>query len=182
MSVQNSINTALGVAAIASGLTNRKQVEKAQEKLDDTKDKLTSKESQLANTEENLANTKKDLAETKAEKSALEDEKNMQYGLNTFNVSNDLPTAAKETNATNTSGDKSIDVVNNSVNNLGSSINDYIKSNQKVNPVLQEQIMGAHALRMRDAKVDVKRTLEEISKRTMTSILERIAHKNGGNE
>ena len=29
MSVQNSINTALGVAAIASGLTNRKQVEKA---------------------------------------------------------------------------------------------------------------------------------------------------------
>lgn len=178
MSVQNSINTALGVAAIASGLTNRKQVEKAQEKLDDTKDKLTSKESQLANTEENLANTKKDLAETKAEKSALEDEKNMQYGLNTFNVSNDLPNA-KETNTANTSGDKSIDVVNNS---LGSSINDYIKSNQKVNPVLQEQIMGVHALRMRDAKVDIKRTLDEISKRTMTSVLERIARKNGGNE
>lgn len=181
MSVQNSINTALGVAAIASGLTNRKQVEKAQEKLDDTKDKLTNKESQLANTEENLANTKKDLAETKAEKSALEDEKNMQYGLNTFNVSNDLPNA-KETNATNTSGDKSIDVVNNSDNNLGSSINDYIKSNQKVNTVLQEQIMGVHALRMRDAKVDVKRALDEISKRTMTSVLERIARKNGGNE
>lgn len=181
MSVQNSINTALGVAAIASGLTNRKQVEKAQEKLEDTKDKLTNKESQLANTEENLANTKKDLAETKAEKSALEDEKNMQYGLNTFNVSNDLPTA-KETNTANTAGDKSID--NNSINsnNLGSSINDYINSNQKVNPVLQEQIMGVHALRMRDAKVATKKALDEISKRTMMSVLERIYSKNGGNE
>lgn len=181
MSVQNSINTALGVAAIASGLTNRKQVEKAQEKLDDTKDKLTNKESQLANTEENLANTKKDLAETKAEKSALEDEKNMQYGLNTFNVSNDLPTA-KETNATNTSGDKSID--NNSINsnNLGSSTNDYINSNQKVNPVLQEQIMRVHALRMRDARIETKKVLEEISKNTINSVLERISRKNGGNE
>lgn len=178
MSVQNSINTALGVAAIASGLTNRKQVEKAQEKLDDTKDKLTSKESQLANTEENLANTKKDLAETKAEKSALEDEKNMQYGLNTFNVSNDLPNAKE----TNTDGDKSIDVDKNSVNNLGSSINDYIKSNQKVNPVFQEKIMGVHALRMRDAKIETKKALEEISKSTINSILERIARKNGGNE
>ena len=181
MSVQNSINTALGVAAIASGLTNRKQVEKALDKLDDTKDKLTNKESQLANTEENLANTKKDLAETKAEKSALEDEKNMQYGLNTFNVSNDLPNA-KETNATNTSGDKSID--NNSINsnNLGSSTSDFIKSNQKVNPVLQEQLMGVHALRMKDARIATKKLLAERSKETINSVLERILRENGGNE
>lgn len=181
MSVQNSINTALGVAAIASGLTNKKQVEKALDKLDDTKDKLTNKESQLANTEENLANTKKDLAETKAEKSALEDEKNMQYGLNTFNVSNDLPTTTKATNATNTAGYKSIDDIK-SVNNLGSSTNDYINSNQKVNPVLQEQIMRVHALRMRDARIETKKVLEEISKSTINSVLERISRKNGGNE
>lgn len=179
MSVQNSINTALGVAAIASGLTNRKQVEKAQEKLDDTKDKLT-------NTEGQLVNTKKDLDETKAEKNKveqkvkdIEDEQNMKYGLNTFNVSNDLPNASKETNATNTSGDKSIDVVNNS---LGSSINDYIKSNQKVNTVLQEQIMGVHALRMRDARIATKKALEERSKSTINSVLERILSENGGNK
>ena len=88
--IQNSINYALGTAAIASGLTNKKTAEKAQDKLDDKTKELVNREVQLVNTKEDLDNTKKDLAETKAEKSALEDEKNMQYGLNTFNVSNDF--------------------------------------------------------------------------------------------
>ena len=103
--IQNSINYALGTAAIASGLTNKKQVEKAQDKLDDTKNKLTDTAGKLVNTEEDLANTKKDLAETTAEKekqdktlSAVKDEQNMQYGLNTYDVSNDLPTAKETSN------------------------------------------------------------------------------------
>ena len=52
--IQNSINYALGTAAIASGLTNKKTAEKAQDKLDKS--------------EENLANKEKDLTKTKAEK------------------------------------------------------------------------------------------------------------------
>ena len=44
--IQSSINTALGVAAIASGLTNRKQVEKAQDKLDKSEDKLAKTEAE----------------------------------------------------------------------------------------------------------------------------------------
>ena len=55
--IQSSINTALGVAAIASGLTNKKQVEKAQDKLDKS--------------EENLANTEENLAKTTAEKDEI---------------------------------------------------------------------------------------------------------------
>ena len=119
--IQSSINTALGVAALASGLTNKKQVEKAQDKLDKS--------------EENLAKTTKDLAKTTAENKDLsaaknkaeqeikdindeEIKQNMYTGGNTFNVSNDLP-AAKETNI-NTAGDNSVNDIK-SVNNSMSS-------------------------------------------------------------
>ena len=194
MGIQSSINTALGVAAIASGLTNKKQVDKAQDKLDKSEDKLAkttaekvNTEGQLANKEKDLAKTQEDLAETKAKKSALEDEKNMQYGLNTFNVSNDLPTANKEiTNATNTAGDKTID--NNSIKNnlLGSWIKDYIKySNQKVNPLLREEFMGLHALKMKDSMVAAKREVRERSRRAMKldpRTIRALEAKNGGNE
>ena len=157
--IQNSINYALGTAAIASGLTNKKTAEKAQDKLDDKTKELVNREVQLVNTEEDLANTKKDLAETKAEKSALEDEKNMQYGLNTFNVSNDLPTA-KTTNV-DSAGDKSVN--NNSIKNksIGSSLYDILNYQEKVNPYTFEQFMGSHALKMSDSKVDAKRELRE---------------------
>lgn len=182
--IQNSINYALGTAAIASGLTNKKQVDKAQDKLDN-------KTKELANTEENLANTKEDLAKTTAEKekqaktlSEYKDEQNMKYGGNTFNVSKDLPTA-KETNIDN-AGDK-IDVINNnSINkSIGSSMKDYLKANKKVDPYTYEQIMGFHALKMADSMVDAKRAVKERikSRRAMISPLARAARdKNGGNE
>ena len=48
--IQNSINYALGTAAIASGLTNKKTAEKAQDKLDKKKDELTKTEDKLAKT------------------------------------------------------------------------------------------------------------------------------------
>ena len=166
--IQNSINYALGTAAIATGLTNKKQAEKAQDKLDDKTKELVNKEVQLANTKKDLTNTKKDLVETKAEKSALEDEKNMQYGLNTFNVSNDLPTA-KETNVD--ANDK-IDVISsNSINpSIGSSMEDYLNTNKKANPYEFEQIMGFHALKMKDSMVAAKRELKERSRRAMTKL------------
>ena len=177
MGIQSSINTALGVAAIASGLTNKKQVEKAQDKLDKS--------------EENLAKTTKDLTKTTAEKNKAEQEikdindeeirQKMLTGGNTFNVSNDLPTA-KETNINNT-GDKSVNVDNNSITNLGSSLADLLKNNQKVDPVLQEQIMGFHALRMSDSRVAAKRAVEERIKGRMDMISARArAARNGGNE
>lgn len=169
--IQNSINYALGTAAIASGLTNKKTAEKAQDKLDKSEKDLANKEGQLANTKKDLANTKKDLAETKAEKSALEDEKNMQYGLNTFDVSNDLPTAK----ATNVDANDKIDVINNK--SIGSSMNDYLNSSQKADPYTVEQIMGFRALKMLDSRVDVKRAVRERSKRAMIR-----ARKMGGNE
>ena len=181
--IQNSINYALGTAAIASGLTNRKTAEKAQDKLDKS--------------EKNLAKTTEDLAKTTAEKNkaeqeikAIDDEEikqNMKLGLNAYDVSNDLPTA-KETNINN-AGDK-IDVIsNNSVNDsIGSSINDYLKSQPKADPYAVEQIMGFHALKMLDSRVAAKRAVQERNKsrRAMISDRTRAAlearAKNGGNE
>ena len=181
--IQNSINYALGTAAIAAGLTNKKTAEKAQDKLDKSEENLAKTEGKLANTKKDLTNTKKDLAETKAEKSALEDEKNMQYGLNTFNVSNDLPTAK----ATNVDANDKIDVIsNNSVNSsIGSSINDYLNANKKADPYAVEQIMGFHALKMLDSRVAAKREVRERSRRAMKldpRTIRALEAKNGGNE
>ena len=175
MGIQSSINTALGVAAIASGLTNKKQVDKAQDKLDKS--------------EENLAKTTEDLAKTTAEKeekdktlSAVKDEQNMKLGGNIFNVSNDLPTA-KETNID--ANDK-IDVISsNSINpSIGSSMNDYLKYKRKVNPFTVEQDMGFRALKMKDSMVAAKRELRERSRsrRDMISERARLARENGGNK
>ena len=180
--IQNSINYALGTAAIASGLTNKKQVDKAQDKLDKSEENLAKTEGQLANTKKDLTNTKKDLAETKAEKSALEDEKNMKYGLNTFNVSNDLPTA-KETNVDN-AGDKSVNSINPSI---ASSMKDFLKYQQEAKAYVAEQMMGFHALKMKDSMVAAKRELRERSRRAMTKLDPRTmraleAKENGGNE
>ena len=98
--IQSSINTALGVAAIASGLTNKKQVEKAQDKLDDTKDKLTKTEAEnkdlsAENYEVNKQQAKDaeaDIKNLSAEKNE-QIEKNIKSGGNTYNVSKDIPTA-----------------------------------------------------------------------------------------
>ena len=172
--IQSSINTALGVAAIASGLTNKKQVEKAQDKLDKS-------EENLAKTEGKLANTEKDLAKTTAEKekqdktlSAIKDEENMQYGFNTYNASNDLPTA-KATNVDNT-GDKSVNSINPSI---GSSMHDYLKSQPKADPYAVEQIMGFRDLKMSDSIVAKKKELGEIIRSRRAMIRER---KMVGNE
>ena len=170
--IQNSINYALGTAAIAAGLTNKKQAEKAQDKLDDKTKELVNKEVQLTKTEEDLAKTTAEKEEKDKTLSAVKDEQNMQYGLNTFNVSNDLPTA-KETNIDN-AGDKSVNSVNSS---LGSSFVDYLKYQQKVNPFEAEQYMGFRALRMLDSRVDAKKAIVERSKRAMIR-----ARKMGGNE
>ena len=133
--IQSSINTALGVAAIASGLTNKKQVEKAQDKLDD-------KTKELANTEGKLANTEQDLAETTAEKDEVikqqaeeKYEQNIQQGGNTFDVSNDLPTAK----ATNIDANDKIDVISsNSINpSIGSSLADLLKNKEKIILILK---------------------------------------------
>lgn len=180
--IQSSINTALGVAALASGLTNKKQVDKAQDKLDKSKENLAKTEGQLANTEDQLAKTTAEKEKQAKTLSEYKDEQNMKYGLNTFNVSNDLPTA-KETNIDN-AGDK-IDVINNnSINkSIGSSLADFLNSSQKVNPYTYEQIMGFHALKMADSMVDAKRAVVERRKRAMISPLARAArNKNGGNE
>lgn len=178
--IQNSINYALGTAAIASGLTNKKQVDKAQDKLDDKTKELVNKEVQLAKTTE-----EKNKAEQEIK--AIDDEEikqNMYLGGNAYNASNDLPTA-KETNIGN-AGDK-IDVINNnSINkSIGSSMKNYLKANKKADPYAVEQIMGFHALRMSDSRVAAKRAVEERikSRRAMISPLARAARdKNGGNE
>ena len=168
--IQNSINYALGTAAIAAGLTNKKQVEKAQDKLDDTKDKLT-------NTEENLAKTaaekyevaRQQTEDAKVELKAYEQLKNNMYsGEKT----------AKETNVDN-AGDK-IDVINNNSTNdiKGPSINDFLNSSQKVDPFASEQIMGFRALKMLDSRIAAKKEIINRSKRAMI----RARAKNGGNE
>ena len=177
--IQSSINTALGVAAIASGLTNKKTAEKAQDKLDDKTKELVNKEVQLAKTTAEKNKAEQEIKDIDDE----EIKQNMYTGGNTYNASNDLPTA-KETNINNT-GDKSVNVDNNSITNLGSLLADLLKNNQKVDPVLQEQIMGFHALRMSDSRVAAKRAVEERikSRRTMISDRARAARaKNGGNE
>ena len=178
MGIQSSINTALGVAAIASGLTNKKQVDKAQDKLDKKESQLANTKKDLTNTKKDLTNTKKDLAETKAEKSALEDEKNMQYALNTFDVSNDLPTA-KETNVDN-AGDKTVNSINPSI---ASSMKDFLKYQQEAKAYVTEQIMGFHALKMSDSMVAAKKAVGERIKSRRAMISERArAAKNGGNK
>ena len=172
--IQNSINYALGTDAIASGLSNKKQVEKAQEKLDDKTKELIKTEGQLANTKEDLAKTEAEKEEQAKTLSAYNDEQNMKYGKNTYDVSNDLPTA-KETNI---DADDKIDVINtNSVNSsIASSLADFLNQ-QKANPYTFEQFMGSHALRMVDSRVDAKRAIRERSKRAMIR-----ARKMGGNE
>ena len=181
--IQNSINYALGTAAIASGLTNKKTAEKAQDKLDKTKDKLTNTEGQLVNTKEDLAKTEGQLAKTEAEKDKVikqqaeeKYEQNIAKGGNTFNVANDLPTA-KETNIDN--ADDKIDVINNKSidNSIASSLADFLNQ-QKANPYTFEQFMGSHALRMVDSRIAAKRAVEERSKTAMI----RARAKNGGNE
>ena len=169
--IQDSINYALGTAAIAAGLTNKKQAEKAQDKLDKS-------EENLAKTTAEKVNTEKDLAKTTAEKNKAEQEikdiddeeikQNMYTGGNTFNVSNDLP-AAK---ATNVDANDKIDVIsNNSINSsTASSMKDYLNTNKKADPYAVEQIMGFHALKMRDSRVAAKRELRERSRRAMTML------------
>ena len=173
--IQSSINTALGVAAIASGLTNKKQVEKAQDKLEDSEKNLAKKEGELAKTTAEKDEVIKQQAEEKYEQ-------NIQHGGNTFNVSNDL--SAK---ATNVDANDKIDVIsNNSVNSsIGSSMNDYLKANKKAKPYEFEQIMGFHALKMRDSMVAAKREVRERSRRAMKldpRTIRALEAKNGGNE
>ena len=174
--IQSSINTALGVAAIASGLTNKKQVEKAQDKLDKSEEKLANTEAE----NKDLSAENKDLSvENKKQGeilSATKDEQNMKLGLNAYDVSNDLPTA-KATNVDN-AGDKSVNVSDKSVNNsLGSSLADYLKYQQKANPFTVEQDMGLRALRMLDSRIAAKKEIINRSKRAMIR-----ARKMGGNE
>ncbi len=181
--IQSSINTALGVAALASGLTNKKQVEKAQDKLDKSEEKLAKTKAE----NKDLSAENKDLSAENKEQgkilSATKDEQNMKLGLNAYDVSNFLPTA-KATNVDN-AGDK-IDIIsNNSVNNsIGSSMNDYLKySQQKVNPFTVEQDMGFRALRMLDSRIAAKREVRERSKRAMKiDPRTKRARENGGNE
>lgn len=169
--IQNSINYALGTAAIASGLTNKKTAEKAQDKLDKKKDELTKTEDKLAKTTEEKNKAEQEIKDINDE----EIKQNMYTGGNTFNVSKDLPTA-KETNV---DADDKIDVINtNSVNkSIGSSMADYLKYQQKVDPYTFEQFMGSHALRMVDSRIAAKRAVGERSKRAMIR-----ARKMGGNE
>lgn len=170
--IQNSINYALGTAAIASGLTNRKTAEKAQDKLDDKTKELVKTEGQLANTKEDLAKTTAEKDEVIKQQAEDKYEQNIQYGGNTFDVSKNLPTA-KETNIDN-AGDKSVNSINPSI---GSSINDFLKSQPKADPYAVEQIMGFHALKMLDSRIAAKKAVVERSKRAMIR-----ARKMGGNE
>ena len=180
--IQNSINYALGTAAIAAGLTNKKQVEKAQDKLEDKTKELVNREVQLANTKEDLAKTTEEKDEVIKQQAEDKYNQNIQYGGNTFDVSKDLPTA-KETNVD--ANDK-IDIISsNSINpSIGSSMNDYLKYKRKVNPFTVEQDMGFHALKMKDSMVAAKRELRERSKsrRDMISERARLARENGGNK
>ena len=170
--IQNSINYALGTAAIASGLTNKKTAEKAQDKLDDKTKELVNKEAQLVKTTAEKNKAEQEIKNINDE----EIKQNMYTGGNTYNASNDLP-AAKATNINN-AGDK-IDVIsNNSINpSIASSMKDYLNANKKVNPYEVEQIMGFHALKMLDSRVAAKRAVVERSKRAMIK-----ARKMGGNE
>ena len=180
--IQNSINYALGTAAIAAGLTNKKQVEKAQDKLDNTKDKLANTEGKLANTEEDLAKTTAEKDEVIKQQAEEKYKQNIQYGGKTFDVSKDLPTA-KETNVDN-AGDKSIS--NNSIknNSVTSSLADFLKYQQEAKAYVTEQMMGFHALKMSDSMVAAKRELRERSRsrRDMISERARAARENGGNK
>ena len=173
--IQSSINTALGVAALASGITNKKQVDKAQDKLD-------KKEGELAKKEGELANTKKEKNKIEKENKQLKDEdikSNMYLGGNTYNASNDLPTA-KETNV-DTAGD-------NSVNDIkGPSPSEFINvvknKQQNVDPYAVEQIMGFHALKMLDSRIAAKRAIIERNKRAMKiDPRTKRARENGGNK
>lgn len=170
--IQSSINTALGVAALASGLTNKKQVEKAQDKLDDKTKELVNKEVQLAKTTEEKNKAEQEIKNIDDE----EIKQNMYTGGNTYNASNDLP-AAKETNITNTTGDNSVNDIKLVNNSIGSSMNDYLKNQQKADPYAVEQIMGFHALKMLDSRIAAKKAVVERSKRAMIR-----ARKMGGNE
>ena len=179
MGIQSSINSALGVAAIASGLTNKKQVEKAQDKLDNKTKELVNKEVQLAKTTEEKNKAEQEIKNIDDE----EIKQNMLTGGNTFNVSNDLPTAK----ATNVDANDKIDVVsNNSINpSIASSMNDYLNANKKANPYEVEQIMGFHALKMLDSRVAAKRAVRERSRRAMKldpRTIRALEAKNGGNE
>ena len=172
--IQNSINYALGTAAIASGLTNKKTAEKAQDKLDDKTKELVNRAVQLVNTKEDLAKTTAEKDEVIKQQAEEKYEQNMKLGGNTFNVSNDLP-AAKETNVDNI-GDKSVS--SNSINpSISRSLADLLKNKEKINPYETQQIMGFHALKMKDSMVAAKRELRERSKRAMIK-----ARKMGGNE
>ena len=173
MGIQSSINTALGVAALASGLTNKKQVEKAQDKLENTKDKLANTEAEnknLSAENKDLSAENKDLSAENKEKSeilsATKDEENMKLGKNTYDVSNVLPTAK----ATNVDANDKIDVISSkSINpSIASSLTEFLKSQQKINPYTVEQDMGLRALKMKDSMVAAKRELRERSRRVMT--------------
>ena len=177
--IQNSINYALGTAAIASGLTNKKTAEKAQDKLDDKTKELVNKEAQLAKTTAEKNKAEQEIKNINDE----EFKQNMYTGGNTFNVSNDLPTAK----ATNVDANDKIDVVsNNSINpSIASSMNDYLNANKKANPYEVEQIMGFHALKMLDSRIAAKRAVQERSRRAMKldpRTMRALEAKNGGNE
>ena len=179
--IQNSINYALGTAAIASSLTNKKTAEKAQDKLDDKTKELVNKEVQLANTKEDLAKTTEEKDEVIKQQAEEKYNQNIQKGGNTFNVSNDLPTA-KETNVD--ANDK-IDVI--SSNSISSSISrslaDLLEYQQKINPYETQQMMGFHALKMSDSMVAAKKAVGERIKSRRAMISERArAARNGGNK
>ena len=176
--IQNSINYALGTAAIAAGLTNKKQAEKAQDKLDDKTKELVNTESKLANTEEDLAKTTAEKDEVIKQQAEEKYKQNIQHGGDTFNVSNDLPTA-KETNVDN-AGDKSVNSINPSI---ASSMKDYLNTNKKADPYAVEQIMGFRALKMSDSMAMAKKELRERIRGRRTMISERArAARNGGNK
>lgn len=175
--IQNSINYALGTAAIASGLTNKKQVDKAQDKLEDKTKELVNKEVELVNKEDQLAKTTAEKDEVIKQQAEEKYEQKIKNGGNIFNVSKVLPTA-EETNINN-AGDKSVNVDKNSINNsIGSSLADLLKYQQKISPYTVEQFMGSHALKMSDSRIDATRAVRERSRTAMI----RARTKNGGNE
>ena len=182
MGIQSSINTALGVAAIASGLTNKKQVDKAQDKLDKSEENLAKTKGQLANTKKDLTNTKAEKDEVIKQQAEYKQNQNIQQGGNTFDVSKDLPTA-KETNIDN-AGDKSINNDSIKNNSVASSLADFLKYQQEAKAYVTEQIMGFHGLKMSDSMVAAKRELRERSRsrRDMISERARLARENGGNK
>ena len=177
--IQNSINYALGTAAIASGLTNKKTAEKAQDKLDDKTKELVNKEAQLVNTKEDLAKTTAEKDEVIKQQAEEKYNQNIQKGGNIFNVSNDLPTA-KETNVDN-AGDKSVnDIKTPSPSEFIKAVEDQQK---KLDPYTVEQIMGFHALKMSDSMAAAKKAVGERIKSRRAMISERArAARNGGNE